>query len=100
MQPIELLGSEVVYRNAKPYLRSLQARHPSLVDFDDGELLLGFDLGQSDESLDYATQRARTKDGGRTWHIEGPLLAPTAQPPTTNSLRVSEAGGEVVAFGN
>ena len=66
MQPIELLGSDVVYRNPKPYLRSVQARHPSLVVFDDGELLLGFDLGQSDESLDYATHRARSQDGGRT----------------------------------
>ncbi len=100
MQPIELLGSEVVYRNPKPYLRSLQARHPSLVVFDDGELLLGFDLGQSDESLDYATHRARSRDGGRTWQLEGPLLAPAAQPPTTNSLRLSQVDGEIVAFGN
>jgi BNR repeat-like domain len=100
MQPIELLGSDVVYRNPKPYLRSLQARHPSLVVFDDGELLLGFDLGQSDESLDYATHRARSQDGGRTWQLEGPLLAPAAQPPTTNSLRLSQADGKIVAFGN
>jgi len=100
MQPIEVLGSDVVYRNPKPYLRSLQARHPSLVVFDDGELLLGFDLGASDESLDYATYRARTTDGGRSWQLEGPLLAPTAQPPTTNSLRLSQAGSEIVAFGN
>jgi BNR repeat protein len=100
MEPIELLGSDVVYRNPKPYLRSLQARHPSLVVFDDGELLLGFDLGQSDESLDYATHRARSHDSGRTWQFEGPLLAPTQQPPTTNSLRLSQVGGEVVAFGN
>lgn len=100
MQPIELLGSVVAYRNPKPYLRSLQARHPSLVACDDGELLLGFDLGQSDESLDYATHRARTKDGGRTWQLEGPLLAASAQPPTTNSLRLSQAGSEIVAFGN
>jgi hypothetical protein len=100
VEPIELLGSEVVYRNPKPYLRSLQARHPSLVVFDDGELLLGFDLGQSDESLDYATHRARSNDGGRTWRDEGPLLAPTSQPPTTNSLRLNQVGGELVAFGN
>ena len=80
MRALELLGSDVVFRNPKPYLRSLQARHPSLVVFEDGELLLGFDLGQSDESLDYATHRARTKDGGRSWQFEGPVLAPTATP--------------------
>src|SRR5215469_11708574 len=103
MQPIELLGSDVVYRNSKPYLRSLQARHPSLVLCED-EFLLGYDLGQSDESLDYATHRARSNDAGRTWRDEGPLLAPTSQPPTTNSLRLSltgESGSrELVAFGN
>jgi hypothetical protein len=100
MQPIELLGSDVVYRNRKPYLRSLQARHPSLVVFNDGEMLLGFDLGQADESLDYATHRARSNDAGRTWRNEGPLLAPTSQPATTNSLRLSYVAGELVAFGN
>jgi hypothetical protein len=100
MPSIDLLGSEVVFRNAKPYLRSLQARHPSLVVFDDGELLLGFDLGESDESLDYATHRAHSRDDGRTWQFEGPLLATTAQPPTTNSLRLSQVSDEVVAFGN
>jgi hypothetical protein len=100
MASIESLGSEVLYRNPKPYLRSLQARHPSLVVFEDGELLLGFDLGQSDESLDYATHRARSRDDGRSWQFEGPLLPPTAQPPTTNSLRLSQGGGEIVAFGN
>ena len=71
MQSIELLASDVVYRNPMPYLRSLQARHPSLVVFDDGELLLGFDLGQSDESLDYATHRARTTDGGGATLVSG-----------------------------
>jgi hypothetical protein len=100
MPSIDLLGSEVVYRNAKPYLRSVQARHPSLVAFDDGELLLGFDLGESDESLDYATHRAHSHDGGGSWEFQDALLAATAQPPTTNSLRLSQAGGEVVAFGN
>src|SRR5579872_4411347 len=99
MQGIELLGSEVVYRNPKPYLRSIQARHPSLVVLDDSELLLGFDLGQSDESLDYATHRGRSLDGGQSWQLEGPLLPTTAQPPTTNSLRLSQAGGEILAFG-
>src|SRR6516225_9908351 len=100
MQPIDLAVSDVVYRNPKPYLRSLQARHPSLVVFDDGEFLLGFDLGQTDESLDYATHRSRSHDGGGAWQVEGPLLAPTAQPPTTNSLRLSQAGDETLAFGS
>ena len=64
---IELVDSDIVYRNPKPYLRSIQARHPSLARFDDGELLIAFDLGQSDESLDYRTYRARSFDGGKSW---------------------------------
>ena len=72
---IELVDSDIVYRNPKPYLRSIQARHPSLARFDDGELLIAFDLGQTDESLDYRTYRARSLDGGKSWQLEGALFA-------------------------
>ena len=97
---IELVDSDIVYRNPKPYLRSIQARHPSLARFDDGELLIAFDLGQADESLDYRTYRARSLDGGRSWQLEGALFANLGDRPTSYSVRISRAGGEVLAFGD
>jgi hypothetical protein len=89
----------MVYRNPKPYLRSVQARHPSLVVFDDGDMLAAFDLGQADEAMDYRTYRARSSDGGRTWQLEGPLLANPPGPRTTHSVRISRVADGLVAFG-
>src|SRR5579859_4746570 len=100
MQPIELVGSDIVYRNPKPYLRSIVARHPSLVAFDDGELLIGFDLGQSDESLDYRTYRGRSRDGARPWQFDGPVFQNPPGRPTSYSVRLSRAGQQVLAFGS
>ena len=97
---IELVDSDIVYRNPKPYLRSIQARHPSLARFDDGELLIAFDLGQTDESLDYRTYRARSLDGGKSWQLEGALFANPGGRPTSYSVRISRAGSEVLAFGS
>jgi hypothetical protein len=96
---IELVGSGVAYRNPRPYLRSVQARHPSLVRFDDGELLMAFDLGQGDESLDYRTCRARSFDGGMSWWLEDAVFANPPGRPTSYSVRISRAGDEVLAFG-
>jgi sialidase-1 len=89
----------IVYRNPKPYLRSVQARHPSLVVFDDGEMLAAFDLGQADEAMDYRTYRARSNDGGHTWQLDGPLLATSPGPGTTHSVRISRVAAGVVAVG-
>src|ERR1700730_6667734 len=97
---IELVDSGIVYRKRKPYLRIIQARHPSLARFDDGELLIAFDLGQSDESLDYRTYRARSVDGGKSWQLEEALFANPDGRPTSYSVRISRAGDEVLAFGS
>jgi sialidase-1 len=97
---IELVDSGIVYRHPKPYLQSIQARHPSLIRFEDGELLVAFDLGQADESLDYRTYRARSLDGGTSWQLEGALFANPPGRPTSYSVRISAAGGEVLAFGS
>ncbi len=97
---IELVDSVVVYQNPKPYLRSIQARHPSLARFDDGELLIAFDLGQAEESLDYRTYRARSMDGGTSWRLEGALFDNPPGRPTSYSVRISRAQDELLAFGS
>ena len=55
MPQIEVLDTGLVYRNPKPYLRSAVAYHPSLVIFDDGEMVSTFDLGEAVEALNYRT---------------------------------------------
>jgi hypothetical protein len=100
MAAIRSVATGLVYRNPKPYLRSIQARHPSLAVFEDGEMVVAFDLGQADESLDYGTQRARSTDGGATWQFEGPLVPRPPGRPTTHSVRISRVRDGLVAFGS
>src|SRR5579872_3677322 len=96
---IEVVSTGVVYRNPKPYLRSIVAYHPSLVLLADSQFLVTFDIGQAIESLDYHTVAARSRDAGATWDLEGPLL--TSPPPeTSHTVRVCQVGdGTLVGFG-
>ena len=61
---LEHLETGIVYRNPKPYLRAVNAWHPSLAALPNGELLASFDLGQGPESLDYRTCLARSNTIG------------------------------------
>ena len=61
---IEVVETGLVYRNPRPELRSLHAWHPSLVRFDDGELVCVFDRASADQALDYRAFVTRSTDGG------------------------------------
>lgn len=96
---ISTLASGIVYRNPKPYLRSIVAYHPSLVILSESEFLATFDLGEVVEGLDYHTVVARSIDQGKTWNVEGPLLKQFPQQ-TTHTIRTSKLrDGTFVGFG-
>jgi hypothetical protein len=96
---IRIESTGIVYRNPKPYLRSLVAYHPSLILGNGKELIATFDIGQAVESLDYHTVVSRSGDEGKTWNIEGPILRdPPAR--TIHSVRTNRlADGSLVGFG-
>lgn len=97
---LAVVESGLVYRNPKPYLRAIHAWHPSLVRFDDGELVASFDLGQAVEALDYATHLARSTDGGQTWSPPARLFHETLPRPTSHSVRISRTrDGSLLAAG-
>jgi hypothetical protein len=96
---IQVVESDVVYRNPKPYLRSIQARHPSLAVFGDGEMLAAFDLGEADEALNYRTYRARSRDGGSTWILEDAIFPNPPGRPTSYTVRISRVADGLAAFG-
>jgi hypothetical protein len=97
---IECLSTGLVYRNPKPYLRSRQAFHPSLVRLEDGELICSFDVGEAVESLDYRTYLSRSGDGGRAWTFQGPLFEDRCGRRTSSSVRVSRmSDGTLIGFG-
>ena len=96
---MRVVDSGFVYRNPKPYLRSVVAYHPSVVHLGGQDLLATFDIGQAVESLDYHTVASRSLDGGRSWLLESPLIG---QPPsqTTHTIRVRRLrDGSLVGIG-
>jgi sialidase-1 len=96
---VRVVDSGLVYRNPKPYLRSVVAYHPSVVHLGSQELLATFDLGEAVESLDYHTVASRSRDGGRTWQLESALLAdpPAAATHTIRVRRLSD--GSLLGIG-
>lgn len=97
---LERIATGIVFRNPKPHLRAVHAWHPTLVRFDDGELLAGFDLGQAVESLDYRTWLSRSSDEGQTWSPPVPLLDDKTQRRSTHSVRLGRTvDGLVTGFG-
>lgn len=97
---LQLVGTDLVYRNPKPHLRSIHAWHPSIVLLDDGALLAGFDLGEAVESLDYRTYTARSEDGGATWSEPSRLFHDSSPRRTVHTARLGRTrDGLLVAFG-
>ena len=95
---IECVDTGLVYRNPKPYLRSIHAWHPTLVRLE-GELLASFDVAQASESLDYHTVLSRSSDDGKTWSDPKRIFEDPVQP-TSHSVRISAiSDGTLVAFG-
>lgn len=96
---LTITGTGWVYRNPKPYLRSIVAYHPSLSLISEHEFLATFDLGQAVEAFDYHTVQARSTNAGESWSLEGPLLQ-EAPELTTHSIRTSRCrDGSIIGFG-
>lgn len=97
---IQVTGTGLVYRNPRPFLRSIHAWHPSVVCMPDGSLLAGFDLGEAVESLNYRTYTARSCDGGLSWTEPQRLFDDPVQRRSTHSVRLgSLVDGTLIAFG-
>ena len=97
---IDVVASGLVYRNPRPELRSAHTWHPTIVRFDDGELLCTFDIAQADVALDYRTYASRSSDGGATWSSPVRVMQDPPGRATTHSIRIrAMSNGEVVGFG-
>ena len=97
---IAVRAAGIVYRNPRPELRSHHAWHPSLVRFDDGELVCVFDGASADQALDYRSYTTRSMDGGGTWSPPARTLADWGSRPTTSFVRVGRIrDGSLVGLG-
>jgi hypothetical protein len=97
---IEVRDTGIVYRNPRPELRSRHTWHPTIVRFDDGELLVTFDIAEADVALDYRTYATHSIDRGATWSAPTRLFTDPPGRPSTHSVRTARvADGSVVAIG-
>ena len=74
--------------------------YPQAVQLPSGDILCSFSVGAG-PNLDGGTDRARSCDGGETWHPEGTILPSTEHPRSVNSLRLtlSPDGDTIYAYG-
>jgi hypothetical protein len=99
MSQIHVLGTGLIYRNPKPHVHSIHAYFPSVVSLENGELLCTLVLGEAFEAPNCHTHVARSRDGGVTWQLEGPIYAGTRERLTSDAARLTALpGGKVVAF--
>lgn len=97
---ISVTATGLVYRNPRPELRAHHAWHPSLVRFEDGELVCVFDGGSADQALDYRSFVTRSTDAGATWTPPVRALPDWGDRPTTSFVRAGRIrDGSLVGFG-
>ena len=73
MVTIKYLETGLVYRNPKPYIRSVHAYFPSITVLSVNEILATLVLGSAFESVDCHVYIARSRDSGKTWTTEGSI---------------------------
>jgi sialidase-1 len=70
---IDCIESHVVYENPKPHVHSRHGYFPGLAMLPSGELLAMFMLAEAFEAPNGTTCVTRSKDGGRSWRLQGPV---------------------------
>jgi hypothetical protein len=95
---MKCLETGLIYRNPKPHIRSVHAYFPSVIRFEDGELVCTLRLGQAFEAHDLRTYVARSKDDGKTWDTEGTIYPGTSDRCTSDSARLTLAEDDSLAF--
>ena len=93
MPSVEILGTG--------RLDERDSAFPQAVQLPNGDILCSFAVGGG-HFVKGGTDWARSTDGGETWTVEGTILHPTSDPPTTNALKlsISADGQTVYAYGS
>ena len=92
MPSIEILKSGRIDQRDSAY--------PQAVQLPNGDILCSFSVGGG-PNVHGGTDWARSTDGGKTWRVEGTILPPGDNPPSTNFLKLSLSpdGRTVYAYG-
>lgn len=93
------LNTGLIYRNSKPYVRSIHAYFPSVALMANGEMLATVVLGEAFEAVNLHTHVFRSADLGETWLPEGAIYPGTKDRLTSDSARLTAlSNGELVVF--
>lgn len=96
---IKNLKTGILYKNPKPYLKSLHAYFPSVAILPDGEMVATVVLGEAFEATNLRTHLFRSKNKGLTWFHQGPLYEGTSRRLTSDCSRITALpDGELVVF--
>ncbi len=96
---MRITDTGIVYANPKPYLRTVHAFHPTIVDLGDGEMLCAYSLAQAQEAVDHVGYQSRSLDGGKTWQFEGRTIPVDTVRPSSHSVRINKTSSGLVGFG-
>ena len=92
---ITVRDTGLVYRNPRPELRSKHTWHPTIIRFDDGEMLVTFDIADADVALDYRTYATHSTDAGASWSDPERVVPDPPGRPTTQSVRIQPDVGRL-----
>ncbi|MGI6562863.1 MAG: sialidase family protein [Clostridia bacterium] len=99
MSFIEMIHSGILFKNPKPYLKSVQAYFPSVVQCDNGDFVAAAVVGEAFEAVNLRNILFRSKDNGATWELQGPLYEPEPGKPISEACRIAKSKtGELSAF--
>lgn len=97
---IELIATGLIYRNPKPFLKSIHAWHPTLALLDNGDLVAAYDLAEAIGAVDYRTYLSRSTDGGESWSEPVRFFEDTVEEPARYTVRISRlSDGTLVGAG-
>ena len=99
MSFFEMILSGILFKNPKPYLKSVQAYFPSVVQCDNGDFVAAAVVGEAFEAVNLRNILFRSKDNGATWELQGPLYEPEPGKPISEACRIAKSKtGELSAF--
>lgn len=98
---IEYIESHIIYENPQPKVHSRHGYFPGVVQLPSGELVALFVIGEAFESADQTTYVSRSKDLGKSWELQGPVIDKSGDPfPTSDYLKPQVLrDGRLIALG-
>ncbi|QDU13750.1 BNR/Asp-box repeat protein [Gimesia maris] len=95
---LKQLETGILFKNAKPHVKSVHAYFPSVASLPDGSLLSMYMLGEAFEAVDLKLHLSRSRDQGQTWEYQGSIDTSVSgrQTSTFGRLAVTETG-ELIA---